>query len=324
QDNIGFAHATSVGKRSLNVQFITAPNSGGSYSGPLTYPGYLSQPRNGTCTGLYCHSDGTSVTTGIIPAKTTSAWGSGALACSGCHGNPPAYPSGAPKKNNHGIHAAYSCNKCHYNTTSDGTTITNTANHVNKSYNIDAAAGACSAISCHGTTNAQWGSTSCLGCHSVAQGNRVAVGAQFSANSHHIQGTVTDAKCYQCHWEANSDGSINSAYHHSTTPGAPVELVVDGAGTRPATYTTPNFLSVITNSGGGAWTKGAPVVINNSGNSSKLNNYQVKITVTYDSDMKSDFSDLRFFDGTAELSYWIESFTASATATLWVRVPIIQ
>ena len=288
------------------------------------------------CTSTYCHSNGTSVATGSIPANTTPAWGSGALACNGCHGNPPAFSNGSPKANSHGGIHTFSCNKCHVNTTSDGATITNAANHVNKSYNVDAGAGAsfsytynapggtCSSISCHGTTNAQWGSTSCLGCHSVAQGNRVAVTAQFGANSHHIQGTVTDAKCYQCHWEANSDGTINPTYHGgSSASGATVDLVVYGAGTRPATYTQSGFLGVISNSGDGSWTKGTPIVINNSGNGTILKSYQAKITVTYDSDMKSDFSDLRFFEGTTELSYWIESYTVSASAAVWVKVPLI-
>ena len=66
-----FAHATSAGKRSLAVRFIAAPNSGGTYTGDVTYPNYLpsqSPARNGTCTGLYCHSSGR-----IDPA--TGTWG---------------------------------------------------------------------------------------------------------------------------------------------------------------------------------------------------------------------------------------------------------
>jgi hypothetical protein len=51
-------------------------------------------------------------------------------------------------------------------------------------------------------------------------------------------------ECYQCHWEANADGSINSTYHegynpdvHSFTSGAKVDLVIYGTGARPTTYT---------------------------------------------------------------------------------------
>jgi hypothetical protein len=52
-------------------------------------------------------------------------------------------------------------------------------------------------------------------------------------------------------------------------------------------------------------------------------NLPVKLIVNYDGDMQSDFDDLRFTDssGTTTLRYWIESSTASASSTLWVKVP---
>lgn len=80
---------------------------------------------------------------------------------------------------------------------------------------------------------------SCTGCHALSQGSRVAVMTQFGADSHHVQGVnVTNDKCHQCHWEANSDGSINSTYHGgASNPGAVVRLVIYGTGTRPTTYT---------------------------------------------------------------------------------------
>ncbi len=58
-------------------------------------------PESGTCGGAYCHSSGQAT-----PAfAATPAWTSLApLGCDGCHGNPPAYPSGgagAPDANGH-------------------------------------------------------------------------------------------------------------------------------------------------------------------------------------------------------------------------------
>ena len=49
----------------------------------------------------------------------------------------------------------------------------------------------------------------------------------------------------------------------------------------------------------------------------------VKITVAYDSDMKSDFSDLRFTDdgGVTAVPFWIEKYTASTEADVWVLIP---
>ena len=57
-----------------------------------------------------------------------------------------------------------------------------------------------------------------------------------------------------------------------------------------------------------------------------LTDYQVKVTVPYDSDMKSDFSDLRFTssDGSTLLNHWIESYTASTSAVVWIKVPSIS
>jgi len=205
-------------------------------------------PATRTCSNIACHGDGTSVATGV-PAANTIIWGSNKPGCSGCHGNPPAYSSGTPKTNSHQRHG-FGCNSCHNATTTDGTTITGIANHLNRAYNVDpgggaafsyafnTAGGSCSAISCHGTTSAKWGSTACLGCHSTVQGTRAAITGQFGGSSHHVQGELTDAKCYQCHWEANSDGTINSAYHGgAAAPGSPVDLVIYGAAARPATFT---------------------------------------------------------------------------------------
>jgi hypothetical protein len=79
----------------------------------------------------------------------------------------------------------------------------------------------------------------CTSCHAIEQNGRAASAAQFSANSHHVQGVAIDeTHCYQCHWEANSDGSINSTYHGGpAAPGSAVNLVIYGSTARPTTYT---------------------------------------------------------------------------------------
>ena len=215
--------------------------------------------NNRTCSTLYCHSDGSSIATGL-PASGSVVWGPNKLACNGCHGSPPAYANGTPKANSHlSPSHRVSCGSCHAATSADGSTISNLTRHVNKAYDVvpgsgvsfsysyAAGGGTCSNINCHGAMSATWGgSATCLVCHSVAQGNRAAITSQFGANSHHIQGAITDAQCYQCHWEANSDGSINPAYHSgSAASGAPVDLVVYGAGARPASYNTVNSATAI-------------------------------------------------------------------------------
>jgi hypothetical protein len=49
----------------------------------------------------------------------------------------------------------------------------------------------------------------------------------------------------------------------------------------------------------------------------------VKMIVPYDSAMKSDFTDLRFTDtdGVTPVPFWIERYTASNEAVVWVRMP---
>jgi parallel beta-helix repeat protein len=56
-----------------------------------------------------------------------------------------------------------------------------------------------------------------------------------------------------------------------------------------------------------------------------LIDHQVRIDVSYDSDMKSDFSDIRFTDSDGDiLHYWVEEYTSSTSAVVWVRIPSIS
>lgn len=135
------------------------PYIGGSYVGGSTPPG----DGYSNCSNTYCHSNGTSVSTDIIPYNTSSNWGSGPLFCNSCHGNPPGYANGNPKANSHLVsgHSRYSCDNCHYSTTIDGTSISSKTSHVNKSYNVTpgtgisfsysfaTTGGTCSNVSCH-------------------------------------------------------------------------------------------------------------------------------------------------------------------------------
>ncbi len=153
----------------VDVDFLSAiTGSTASYSGDRI-PG----TSFGSCSNVYCHSNGTSRASGVIPANTSPAWGTvGTLACNACHGFPPGYASGTPKANSHVSHASYSCAQCHNSTTADGTIITNYQKHVNLIYDLypragkyfSYAYGTCSNISCHGKTSAAWGSPASYDC----------------------------------------------------------------------------------------------------------------------------------------------------------------
>jgi predicted CxxxxCH...CXXCH cytochrome family protein len=149
-----------------------------------------------TCSALYCHSDGTSLATGQTPVGSIS-WGGAGLACTACHGNPPAYANGAPKANSHSRHS-FSCNTCHAGTTADGTSIADKAFHANRAYNVTPAAGVsfsyayaatggtCSSISCHHNGTATWGGIlACDGCHDAPPAT--------ASHLKHYGGTVAQA-----------------------------------------------------------------------------------------------------------------------------------
>lgn len=67
------------------------------------------------------------------------------------------------------------------------------------------------------------------------------------------------------------------------------------------------------------WSKRVAITVTNP---ASVANYQHYLSVTYDSDMNADFSDLRFADSSGAIcSYWIESKTNSSSAVVWVKVP---
>jgi len=71
------------------------------------------------------------------------------------------------------------------------------------------------------------------------------------------------------------------------------------------------------------WTKMKPIKITNSGES--LYKYALLLTVEYDTDMQSDYNDLRFKHengGNVYLDYWIET-NDSTSASVWVKIPQI-
>ncbi len=127
-----FAHATSAGKRPLDLSFTTFPNTGGIYSGNIAYPDYLpsqSPARNGSCSGTYCHSDGKGGAPAEIPV-----WGGTISSCTGCHGTGGA---SSTLSGRHGAHTdparyGFSCVRCHLETVSDSVTVTDRSKHLNR------------------------------------------------------------------------------------------------------------------------------------------------------------------------------------------------
>ena len=203
-----FSHALSAGTRGIIIA-SSDPSLGafGKYSGSAgTYlPSQTSS--YGSCSGFYCHSNGSSVATGSIAAYTPVRWGGAGMACTGCHSYPPAYATGSPKANSHQGHLAYGCNSCHANTTSDGVSITGPQNHLNKSYDVAAGAGAsfsytfassggsCSNISCHQGGGATWG---VVMSHTAALGSGD-IEMVLNNSDHGVPWTMPE-NCSLCHY----------------------------------------------------------------------------------------------------------------------------
>ncbi len=119
------------------------------------------------------------------------------------------------------------------------------------------------------------------------------------------------------------DEKIGMSKHHPP---------IVGLGTVPISIVLLIIVLVITsisiasayNIGGAEFSERKLITIDNRGNANTLTDYQVKIDVSYELEMQSDFDDLRFTDSSdTVLSYWIEKYTPSNSATVWVKVSSI-
>lgn len=137
-----FIHATSAGKRNLNISFSTAPNNGsGTYNGALN--DYLPSQTNtfGSCSATYCHSNGKKAL-GNFSTNKVATWGVSLPSnCTGCHKSDNAsadiIATGSHSRHvNASKHYTMSCSKCHAATVNNAMAITDTNTHVNAKVNI--------------------------------------------------------------------------------------------------------------------------------------------------------------------------------------------
>lgn len=77
------------------------------------------------------------------------------------------------------------------------------------------------------------------------------------------------------------------------------------------------------------WAARKPIVIESSNTQDQLD-YSIPFSIPYDTDMRTDFGDLRFiyYDEVSmvqnELNFWIQEKTDGSFAIVWVKIPIIQ
>ena len=167
-----------------------------------------------------------------------------------------------------------------------------------------------------------------------------------ATSSAYNPGNITATTGYYCLVTSGSCGTATTSTTSITV--YPNRTVVVSGGTSPICYNTSPGTFTATGTGGiGIFSyqwynssgiiNGAtnfyplanypyykPITITNTSGSA-LSNYQVLITVTYvTGHMNSNFSDLIFTDGSYNnLNYWIQSYTASSSAQVWVNVTSI-
>jgi hypothetical protein len=66
-----------------------------------------------------------------------------------------------------------------------------------------------------------------------------------------------------------------------------------------------------------------PIQVNNTSGTA-YTNHPVKVIVPYSAGMRADFGDIRFVHSNqSKMSYWIESYTLSTQAVVWVKMPTL-
>ena len=214
-----FNHATSAASRGIRVMLAE-----GSYSG--TGAGWLpSQSATrvlGSCSGVYCHSNGQD------PAAYISQTWSGTLGCGGCHGDAAADTlSGAHRQhvNNAAVLGAnFGCAECHGFTVSSGTTINDRSRHVNRLIDYSGAKGgrnaACANFYCHSDGNGTYvnppgwksGATlDCSGCHGgSAESAAPIISGKHGRhmNNYSTLGRDNNLSCSECHASTVSGAGV--------------------------------------------------------------------------------------------------------------------
>ena len=195
---------------------------------------------NGTCSAVYCHSNGGA--RGAAPvAATIPAWQNGVAAtCASCHGNDAATMTAKANSAAHQKHLAkgYDCSLCHVNTAANATTLATGAIqgiHVNGAADVafnpgssltqlggmagtySAATGTCNTIYCHSDgTNApaitpDWdlsATGACGSCHNVT--GETLPGAH---NKHVFAADGPQLACNTCHTHNGLATDTNAADH---------------------------------------------------------------------------------------------------------------
>ncbi len=218
-------------------------------------PGYDGS-GSGTCSNVYCHSNGgrrTSDVSRVFTAATIPVWAGGAgtiTACNACHDNTASMTNGSPAHAAHLALTGVTCKTCHVTTAASATTLAAGAignTHVNNARDVafdtsgfitvgptpyNATTGVC-AVYCHSNgytrVSPDWDvvtSGDCGACHQFSSAG-VATGAGTALSSAHNKHVYTSGggvqlACTTCHTNAGSgadhvNGSISFVSNYQNT-----------------------------------------------------------------------------------------------------------
>ncbi len=272
-NSTSFIHATSAG-RALKVQgYLRDPlnvlEAGGTYSGGgINYlPSKSSAQVFGTCSNLYCHSNGQSTTgSGAGTPVTTPAWGAGALSCGSCHQNmgPAVNAAATGKHARHAQTAGISCSVCH-GAGYTGTTVPTGAGttHVDKNINLAWTGIAATPATTYSKGNTFAAGASAYGsctnnyCHSTVQSATTGLaGATYRTVSWTSTTTLT---CAGCHVDIATDATGSGSHKiHTIATGANFDCIVCHAGyTKTSTVSATHANGLIELSGSFSYSQGA-------------------------------------------------------------------
>ncbi|NOR84767.1 DUF2341 domain-containing protein, partial [archaeon] len=151
--------------------------------------------------------------------------------------------------------------------------------------------------------------------------NDLRIAARHDSSPSYFNGTIDEVRIYNRSLSATEINQLYISTAPSTTKNTEISKITTGSHTSNTTTTTYVITRVksIWNSTD-SWKYKKEINISNTGGA--LTDYQVNLTILKETDMNTDYSDLRFTDTNGNtIPFWIEQYNAN-NATVWIKTNI--